>query len=225
MKQLADEALTLGFRELAITGGEPFLERHLPETVARLAQRLPVIVLSNGTLFAPALVERLRPFAELPVKVQLSLDSADAKVNDAYRGGGNFARVLEAIVRLQEIGLRVRIASTVEDPADSDLAALCELHRSLGIDDEDHVVRPVIRRGRAIDQELGLVATFDQYPPELTVTADGAFWSPAAPTVFRGRLDIDMLLTRTITPLAKPAEVMLRLIEGRPAGASASAIT
>ena len=46
---------------------------------------------------------------------------------------------------------------------------------------------------------------------ELTVTADGAFWSPFGPTVHGGRLDTDLLLTRTTRPLTVPAAAMLRV--------------
>jgi hypothetical protein len=54
------------------------------------------------------------------------------------------------------------------------------------------------------------------------VTADGAFWSPFGPTVTDGRLDTDLLLTRTTAPLSVPATVLLRLVEGRPAGTDAA---
>jgi hypothetical protein len=43
-----------------------------------------------------------------------------------------------------ERGIGVKIATTLEDPAAVDpdeRERLCELHRSLGIPDEDHVVR------------------------------------------------------------------------------------
>jgi hypothetical protein len=58
-------------------------------------------------------------------------------------------------------------------------------------------------------------------PPELTITADGAFWSPFGPTVQEGRPDIDLLITRTTEPLATPAAALLRLVEGHPPGSDA----
>ncbi|MGH8999849.1 MAG: hypothetical protein ACRDY7_10730 [Acidimicrobiia bacterium] len=54
------------------------------------------------------------------------------------------------------------------------------------------------------------------HPAELTVTADGAFWSPFGPTVTNGDLDTDLLVTRTTTPLDVPAAAMVRLVEGGP---------
>jgi len=58
-------------------------------------------------------------------------------------------------------------------------------------------------------------------PAELTVSADGAFWSPFGPTVTGGVLDTDLLLTRTTDPLRIPAEALLRLVDARPDGADA----
>ena len=75
------------------------------------------------------------------------------------------------------------------------------------------MVRPIIGRGRARDNELGVKVAFDDVPAELTLTSEGAYWSPATPTVRDGRLDTDYLLTRTIVPLDIPARAMLRFAE------------
>jgi MoaA/NifB/PqqE/SkfB family radical SAM enzyme len=220
---LVREAAELGFREAGITGGEPFLLSWLPGLLADIARIMPVTVLSNATLFTSALVERMRPLATLPVTVQVSLDRPDPVTNDAMRGPENFRKVIEALPRLLAAGIRVRIATTIEfdeivPDKTPDQERLCALHRRLGIDDADHVIRPIVRRGRALTGGLGVVATRDDLEPELTVTADGAFWSPFAPTVADGRLDTDLLVTRTVSPLARPAATMLRLVEGRRAG-------
>jgi len=218
MVDVATEAKALGFTALGITGGEPFLVPDMPETIARLASVLPVVVLTNGTLFTRARLERIRPLAKFPVQVQISLDSADPIRNDAMRGPENWRKVMEAIPRLVRLGVRVRIATTGEEVDGDDLARLCALHRRLGVADEDHVVRPIVRRGRAVDHDLGLSAKASDLPPELTITADGAFWSPFGPTVHGGRLDTDLLVTRTTLPLTTPANALLRLVRGRPPG-------
>ncbi len=222
-RQLVDEAHQLGFSEVGITGGEPFLLPWLPELLAELAGVMPVTVLSNGTLFTPKLVERLRPLADLPVAFQISLDRPDPDANDAMRGPENFAKVLEALPRMRAAGLRVRIATTLEldeivPEKTPDQQRLCALHRRFGIGDDDHVIRPIVRRGRALTGGMGVAATRDDLEPELTITADGAFWNPFAPTVANGRLDTDLLLSRTVLPLRRPAATMLRLVEGRPRG-------
>jgi hypothetical protein len=78
-----------------------------------------------------------------------------------------------------------------------------------------------VRRGRAATGGLGVDVAAADLPPELTITADGAFWSPFGPTVRGRRLDTDLLVTRTTRPLAIPAAAILRLVTGRPPGADA----
>ncbi len=75
-----------------------------------------------------------------------------------------------------------------------------------------------MRRGRAVDSGLGVSADHADLPPELTISADGAFWSPFGPTVHGGKLDTDLLLSRTTSPLDRPASILLRLVQGRPPG-------
>jgi len=218
MRRITEEAAELGFGEVGITGGEPFLLPFLPELLRDLATRLPVVVLTNGTLFGGPRLERLRPLAGLPVRVQVSLDSADPEVNDAARGPENFAKVIEAIPRLVELGVRVRVATTGAGVDPGDLERLCALHRSLGVDDADHVVRPVVSRGRGLGMDGAVAAGVDELQPELTITADGAYWSPFGPTVVDGVLDTDLLLTRTVRPLRVAADALDRVASGRPAG-------
>ncbi|MBA2261215.1 MAG: radical SAM protein [Solirubrobacterales bacterium] len=224
MLALAREARDLGFSELGVTGGEPFLLDYLPELLGELARILPVVVLSNGTVFTARRLRALEPLAGLPLKVQISLDHPDPVDNDAMRGPENFARVVAVIPELIARGIAVRIATTLEDPDSVDPAEaerLCALHRSLGVPDADHIVRPIVRRGRADTGGMGLTASFEQLEPELTITSDGAFASPFGPTVRGGRMDTDLLVTRTISPLRLPAEALAGVVEGRPAGTDA----
>jgi MoaA/NifB/PqqE/SkfB family radical SAM enzyme len=211
LREVATEAREEGFTALGVTGGEPFLVPGLSGALGAMAAELPTVVLSNGTLFTPRLLAELTPLAELPFAVQISLDSADPDANDEMRGPRNFEKVVDAIPRLRDRGIPVRVATTTEGLEPEGLARLCELHRSLGVPDEDHVVRPVVRRGRAVDHGLGVEAALGDLPAELTITADGAFWSPFGPTVHGGRLDTDLLLTRTTRPLSIPAAAMLRV--------------
>ncbi len=221
----ARQGRELGFTALGVTGGEPFVLDYMPELIATLGAELPTIVLSNATVFNDRRLREMEPLADLPVHVQISLDHPDPDDNDEMRGPENFRRVVEAVPKLVERGIGVRIATTLEDPDAADpheMERLCELHRSMGIPDEDHVVRPIINRGRAVSNDMGVPAGFEQLEPELTITADGAFYSPFAPTVRGGELDTDLLVSRTTTPLREPAEMLARIAGSRPAGNDAS---
>jgi MoaA/NifB/PqqE/SkfB family radical SAM enzyme len=222
MVESARQARALGFRSLGVTGGEPFLLGDLPEVLAELARILPVLVLTNATLFSERMLARMRPLAALPVTLQISLDSAEPELNDEFRAPHNFEKVVAAVPRLVELGIPVRIATTGDRNTPEQMERLCALHRSLGVPDEDHVVRPIVRRGRAIDHDLGVVAEPKDLFAELTLTADGAFWSPFAPTVHAGRLDTDLLLTRQRLPLDGPARALLAVADANPEGHDAT---
>jgi MoaA/NifB/PqqE/SkfB family radical SAM enzyme len=214
----AREAKELGFRSIGITGGEVFMLPWFPEILVELSRVLPTITLTNAMLFTGRVLDRLEPLAELDAALQLSLDTADPGHNDRLRGRRNFATVLEAIPRLRERGLTVRIATTVEDQTEDELTELCGLHRSLGISDEDHIVRPVVRRGRADVEGLGVDPEPGQILSELTLTADGAFLNPFGPTVRHGRTDLDLLVSRQILPLSTALTRFLRVAADLPAG-------
>ncbi len=112
----------------------------------------------------------------------------------------------------------MRIATTVEYQTPDELERLCMLHRELGIPDEDHIVRSVVRRGRADLQGYGVVPGPTDILPELTITADGAFLNPFGPTVRRGRTDLDLLVSRQVAPLSAATERFLRVAADQPAG-------
>ena len=222
MVAVAEQARELGFTALGVTGGEPFLLPWLPEAVLEMAQHLPVVLLTNGTLFAGERLERAATLAHPNVALQISLDSHLPDVNDMARGPDNFAKVVEAVPRLIARGLRVRIATTTAAPLDDPaLDPLRELVASLGVAADDHLVRPIVRRGRADEFGLGVRAAARDIPSELTITADGAFWGSFGPTVRNGRLDTDLLLTRTILPLSIPANALLAAVGDLPEGADA----
>jgi MoaA/NifB/PqqE/SkfB family radical SAM enzyme len=214
----AREGRELGFRSVGVTGGEVFMLRDFPETLVELSGILPTIALTNGMLFTERLLARLEPLAELDAALQISLDAADPAHNDRLRGPGNFTAVVEALERLRDRGITVRIATTVEDQTEDELGRLCELHRALGIPDENHIVRPVVRRGRADVEGLGVDPEANEILPELTLTADGAFLNPFGPTVRHGRTDLDLLVGRQILPLEVPLSSFLRAVDDLPTG-------
>ena len=218
MLRATSEAKELGFACVGITGGETFMLPDFPETLRRIAELLPVVALTNGTLFTERVLGRLEPLSELDVAFQLSLDSDMPTRNDELRGPENFDKVLDAIPRLLERKLRVRIATTVADQDSAELERVCVLHRRLGIPDEDHIVRSVVRRGRAATEGMGVELGPSDVLPELTLTADGAFLHPFAPTVRHGRTDLDLLVSRQIAPLEAPTRRFLAVVRDQPLG-------
>lgn len=207
-----------GFASLGVTGGEIFMLRSFPATLAALTEILPTLALTNGHLFTPRVLDRLDPLAGAGLSFQLSLDAATPAGNDELRGAGNHAAVLDAIRRLRSRGHHVRIATTLADEPTGGLDELCELHRSLGIPDENHLVRSVVRRGKAEVEGLGVELGPDDVLPELTLTADGAFLHPFAPTVRHGSTDVDLRVAAEPLPFDAALDAFLASVEGRPAG-------
>jgi uncharacterized Fe-S cluster-containing radical SAM superfamily protein len=223
MLERAHEAKELGFRQLGVTGGEPFMLASMPATIAAMSAILPTVVLSNATLFHGPRLERVtEALAGKNVHIQISLDAPDALANDTKRGDDNWRLVAEAIPELVSRGIKVRLATTSDDLTPEDHERLCVLHRGWGVPDEDHVVRPIVARGRAQLDGIGVVAGLADLAAELCITADGAFWSAFGPTVRNGVVDTDLLITRTTAPLSVPANAMLRIASGQPKGNDAN---
>ncbi len=219
MIAVAEQARELGFGALGITGGEPFLLPWLPDTVLQMVRHLPVLINTNGTLFVGDRIERATRLAHPDIALQISLDSHLPEINDEARGPENFAHVVRAVPILVAAGVKVRIATTTSENLDCPtLDPLKRLVVELGVSADEHIIRPIVRRGRADEINLGVHATARDIPNELTIGADGAFWGSFGPTVRNGRLDTDLLLTRTILPLSVPANALLTAVRGQPAG-------
>jgi hypothetical protein len=126
----------------------------------------------------------------------VSLDGGRPEEHDAYRGQGSWEKTVEGIRLLQEQGFRVRLGTT-ETPVNSPhLDKLCEFHRSIGIPDEDHFVRPLAKRGYSRE---GVELDMSNLLPEVTVNLDGVFWHPLS-------TDGDMQVRRTLFPLAQSVQ-------------------
>jgi MoaA/NifB/PqqE/SkfB family radical SAM enzyme len=170
------EAEAGGFREVFVTGGEPFLEPGIARMLALAAERLPTTVLTNAMLFRGRRLRDLERIAGLPcLTVQTSLDGARAETHDALRGVGSFEATLAGIRTLVELGVRVRVSTTLVNGGEVEAAALTGRLGDLGVPPEDHSVRPLVARGESVD---GMVVGRATLVPELTVTADGLHWHP-----------------------------------------------
>ncbi|HLI01656.1 MAG TPA: mycofactocin radical SAM maturase [Acidimicrobiales bacterium] len=87
-----------------IGGGEPTIRRDFWDLVAYATERSVGVKFStNGSRITETAARRLA--ASDYVDVQLSLDGADAAVNDAVRGAGSYATVLAAMDRLAAAGV------------------------------------------------------------------------------------------------------------------------
>ncbi len=205
VRRLVDEAMALDFGHIFFTGGEPFLLNDIYDMLAYASARVQTTVLTNAMLLGHAQrlpgqhqtrLDRLRAIANDQLIVQVSLDGGRPEDHDAYRGPGTWAKTVEGLRQLQAAGFRVRLGTTETPVNAAHLPALCEFHRSLGIPDSDHFVRPLARRGYSRE---GLELGMHNLAPELTVNLDGIFWHPLS-------TDADMQVSRQLFPLAAAVE-------------------
>jgi len=196
VRRLVDEAVDLGFTDIFFTGGEPFILNDIYEMLAYASARVKTTVLTNAMILRGTRLEKLVAIANDNLVVQVSLDGGQPEHHDAYRGAGAWAKTVEGIKVLQERGFRVRL-STTETPANRPhLETICAFHRSLGIPDEDHFIRPLAKRGYSKE---GLELGMGNLVPELTVNLDGVFWHPLS-------TDADMQVSKRMFPLAASYE-------------------
>ena len=141
-------------------------------------------------------LECLTQIADDNLIIQVSLDGGRPEEHDAYRGPGTWAKTVTGIQQLQAAGFRVRLGTTETPLNSAHLDALCQFHRSLGIPDEDHFVRPLARRGYSRE---GLKLGRHNLVPEVTATVDGIFWHPLS-------TDADMQVSRQLFPLGAAVE-------------------
>jgi MoaA/NifB/PqqE/SkfB family radical SAM enzyme len=203
VRRLVDEAAELGFQEVFFTGGEPFILNDIYEMLAYSSARLKTNVLTNAMLLRGKRLEKLLAVANEDLGVQVSLDGGLPEHHDAYRGQGTWAKTVDGIKTLQAHGFRVRL-STTETPANSaHLNKVCELHRDLGIPEEDHFIRPLAKRGFSKE---GREVDKSSLVPEVTVSVDGVYWHPLS-------TDPDMQVQEEIFPLKTAVECIQQQLE------------
>lgn len=195
VKRLVEESVALGFEDVFFTGGEPFLLNEIYEMLAYSSARIKTTVLTNAMLLRGTRLEKLCAIANENLIVQVSLDGGRPEDHDAYRGPGTWEKTVEGIKLLQQAGFRVRLGTTETPVNSAHLDQLCEFHRSIGIPDEDHFIRPLAKRGYSRE---GLELGMGNLVPEITVNLDGVFWHPLS-------TDADMQVNRKIFPLADSA--------------------
>jgi len=117
---LMTEAVELGVEQFSFTGGEPFIVKDFVNILSFAAERLPCLVLTNGT---DAVLKRLHQVATLrnskhPISFRISIDWPDEARHDSGRGEGTFQQSLTAIAELQKLGFSVSLARQMEPDED-----------------------------------------------------------------------------------------------------------
>ncbi|MCZ6774304.1 MAG: GTP 3',8-cyclase MoaA [Proteobacteria bacterium] len=107
IQRIASVAIGLGVTKLRLTGGEPLLDKKIPNLIARLGKLSGVddfALTTNGSLLAP--IAQTLADAGLQ-RVTISLDSLDEETFRRMSGDrGDLAKVLQGIDAAEKAGLR-----------------------------------------------------------------------------------------------------------------------
>ncbi|PRY95223.1 4Fe-4S single cluster protein [Hasllibacter halocynthiae] len=118
LAQLRDRRWSV--REIAFTGGEPFMNPQMIEMARRpLEAGYKVLILTNAMrpMMRPKVqagIEALVAEHEGRLTFRVSLDHHAAEVHDRERGAGAHARTVEGVDWLQSIGARLAVAGRIE---------------------------------------------------------------------------------------------------------------
>jgi radical SAM protein with 4Fe4S-binding SPASM domain len=133
---------------LLLSGGEPLLHSHFWEVNDLLRNfAFRTVLLSNGTLVTQEVAKRLRVH-----EVQISLDGME-EGHESLRGRGTFKKTLMAIDHLQEVNIRVSVATMIHRKNLSEFDLLASLLRSKNIE-EWNVDVPCVEGRLKTNQEL-----------------------------------------------------------------------
>ncbi len=130
---LLEELHSEGVFNLALTGGEPFLRKDLPEILeAAHRHRFFTSILTTAVTIGPAEVDLLK---ENKVKrIEVSLLGANAETHDSIMNfPGAFERTIRAVKLMVAAGLNVRLKTTVMQPNFQELEAMRDLSKKLGV--------------------------------------------------------------------------------------------
>lgn len=119
---------------LVLSGGEPLFRRDLFELASYASARgLRVALATNGTLVSKEIARRI--LASGVRRVAISLDGANAKTHDAFRGiPGAFEAALEGFRNLRALGMSLQINMTIARHNAHQLPAVLDLAKKLGAD-------------------------------------------------------------------------------------------
>ena len=169
LKRFYTEAAALGFRILAVTGGEPFLRKDLGELVqhAKRSCHLEVVLFTTGHFLLKRMDEVL-PHVDV---LLVSLDSARPERHDKIRGLPGLYDRLEAGVKLARKRypeLSIHLNTCVQQGIEEELDDLIDVARALDV----HISFDVITEQRNSTSGAAFTQTNAGLPlPELQEVA------------------------------------------------------
>jgi len=118
-----------------VTGGEPLIFPGIFDflfEISSFSNLAEMSLITNGTVGDEAIVRHLARLPRLAA-IKISLESHDPAINDAIRGAGHFAAVMEHLSRFHAVGRPIVFMATLQRETVSSIAGLCKLARETGV--------------------------------------------------------------------------------------------
>lgn len=156
IKKVISDLANLNVLNVILTGGEPLLRKDLFEIMEYIRRKpMSVTLFTNGTLLNEEVANKLKDCEVL--KVLISLDGANPKIHDDFRGmRGAFEKTINAIKLLRQRGINVTVNICINRFNKNEIAQLLQLVRDLRVN--DYIIGPLYSAGRAKGkiEELGI---------------------------------------------------------------------
>jgi MoaA/NifB/PqqE/SkfB family radical SAM enzyme/SAM-dependent methyltransferase len=129
------QARALGADTFYFTGGEPFVRADMLTVLGRVTRECgaTAVVLTNGVALGRELAAALCELPRERLFLQVSVDGSCARINDAVRAPGSFAGAVQGLRNAVAVGLNITVATVALQENLSDLAAIADLVRGLGV--------------------------------------------------------------------------------------------
>lgn len=154
----AHEAVALGCRVFALTGGEPFFHPEFTEILSGLLEfpDCHVVILTNGLLLEQQLTDH---FDLSRVHLQISVDGLGDR-HDAIRGRGTFVQLRNQLLALKQRGIPFTLSMCVERRNLEDMANLVDFAAEVGASNLHYLWYFIQGRGT----DAGFVAPDEIFP-------------------------------------------------------------
>ncbi len=179
VKKRLGESLQHGVKEYYFTGGEPFLNPDMTDILCETLKFGPATVLTNGTVFKSAWLDRLKEavcLSRFSLEFRVSIDGFSAESNDPIRGEGTFDRAIGGIQTLVEYGFMpiITAARTWEISEDVEvIGKFVELLKSKGYSRPRLKILPTLQMGAEEDRTTGYRET-ERVTQEMLVDYDSS---------------------------------------------------
>jgi radical SAM protein with 4Fe4S-binding SPASM domain len=142
-----------GVSVIELTGGEPLMHPHFEKILQVALEHFDLIgVITNGTLINDSILD-IMSSDPTRVVVQIDLDGITSEYVDWFRGRvGTYERELEAIRRIVQRGIMLRVAMIVTPGNLDQIVQTAALVRRLGA--TAFGISPVVPQGRGTDPSL-----------------------------------------------------------------------